>query len=116
MRETEEDVAARLAGSYSVNSDGEALILAGVRAGARAVQGADLIMADSYELGRKHGAVVSLESIAGPLRERAGVAFANGKDEEAKFFRDLANEFEEKARVARRAFEQEHQRPRKGPE
>lgn len=109
MKETEEDIAARLAGSLSVNSDGEALILAGVRAAAHAIAGGNLIVSSSYDMGRELGFVLGMDSLIGAIRARAGAAFADGRDDEAKLLRNLAIEYERKANEARRAFQEKHQ-------
>jgi hypothetical protein len=55
----------------------------------------------NYELGK----VSTLEGLGPRFRKMAGVEFANGKDNRAKLFRDLAEEFETEAKAARGRYE-----------
>ena len=123
-KETAEEIAARIAGSYSVNEQGEELILAGVHAGLHAESkdaheacgGAcaerfchaclEAKLAETYELGR----ISAEEMIAHELERRAGVTYAQGDTDgsylvEADLLKRLAKEFARGATEARKALD-----------
>lgn len=55
---------------------------------------------ESYEL----GIVSKLEALPGGFKQQAGDAFAAGKDELARVYRDLANNFEAVGKAERAAW------------
>lgn len=120
--ESAEDIAARVANSHDVNDKGEALILLGVKAGLRATRKTECKgkcledfceecleaqSAHSYELGE----VVTKEGFAAMFRKRSGDAYALKNDDEAKFLRKLADEFEADAKGARGVFHDKYIAP-----
>jgi len=60
----------------------------------------------NYELGH----VANTESLVVEFNKRSGEAFAERRDDEAEFFRRLADEFKERATVLRMAFNEKRDR------